>query len=596
LVLFFKKEHLPLPSRTPPTHSQAMPIQPQSNRPLAQRHLAEAAKHLHANRPAAAIPALREAARLLPADAAIPHDLGLACLQCGLIPDAITALRRAITLNPRYADAHLRLGIALEATYAFDDALAAYHRAAALDEAATPDAEYRAGALLDSLGRTADGVTAYRRAEAASPHSTLGRIAAARAAIASNDDARAEALLRAILATEPGNAVVLDLLGNLLADTGNFAEARETLLRSIAQAPHHAGSYYDVARSRRMTGADAPLIAQMRAALTTPGLDAAQRARVHLALAKTAADFGDTAESMRQADAASTLRETVSPFDPAAFEARVDRLIARSTADATARAAASGCDDATPIFIVGLPRSGTTLLEHILSAHPEVHAGGELPFWIEQGLAWEKRDPVPAGFVAESAAKYQRVLRAIAPNARRVTDKMPLNFQWAALIHAAFPRAAIIHCRRHPADTALSIHQTHFNPRMGFPTGGAALVAYIRAYQRLCAHWRTILPPDRFVDIKYETLVSDPEPSIRRMLAACGLTWHKACLTPERNLRPIRTPSKFQARQPITAAAIGKSRAYAPVFGALSPLLDDDQSEAVSHPANTDNKLTKPTI
>jgi hypothetical protein len=150
---------------------------------------------------------------------------------------------------------------------------------------------------------------------------------------------------------------------------------------------------------------------------------------------------------------------------------------------------------------------------------------------------------------------------------------MPLNFQWAGLIHLALPRATIIHCRRSPLDTALSIHQTHFNPRMTFPTGGEALVGYVRACERLCAHWRRVLPAERFIEIDYEALVGEPEPVIRRIVAACGLAWNAACLSPELNRRVVRTPSKWQARQPIYRTAMGRWRAYEPWLGPLRALL-----------------------
>ncbi len=151
---------------------------------------------------------------------------------------------------------------------------------------------------------------------------------------------------------------------------------------------------------------------------------------------------------------------------------------------------------------------------------------------------------------------------------------MPLNFQWAGLIHLAFPRSTLVHCRRSPLDTALSIHQTHFNPRMLFPTGGAALVGFVRAYQRLSAHWRRVLPPDRFIEIDYENLVRDPEFVIRRLVAASGLSWSDSCLFPERNARAVKTPSKWQTRQPIYRHAIGRWNNYEPWLGALSALRD----------------------
>jgi hypothetical protein len=178
-------------------------------------------------------------------------------------------------------------------------------------------------------------------------------------------------------------------------------------------------------------------------------------------------------------------------------------------------------------------------------------------------------------FLTKAAADYLGVLRAIAPTAARVTDKMPFNFLWAGLIHVAFPRASIIHCRRAAIDTALSIHQTHFHPTMPFPTGGAELAAYFRDYQRLIDHWRSVLPADRFIEVDYEDLTHAPEPVIRRIIAACGLAWHDACLRPESNPRAIKTPSKWQTRQPIYRSSVERWRRYEPWLGPLRALVDD---------------------
>lgn len=156
-----------------------------------------------------------------------------------------------------------------------------------------------------------------------------------------------------------------------------------------------------------------------------------------------------------------------------------------------------------------------------------------------------------------------------------MTDKMPFNFLWAGLIHLAFPRATIVHCRRAAVDTAVSIHQTYFHPGLAFPTGGAELVAYIRGYQRLVDHWRRVLPGDRFIKVDYEELTGSPEPVIRRIIAACGLKWHDGCLHPERNPRAVRTPSKWQTRQPIYGSSVARWRRYEPWLGPLRELVDD---------------------
>ncbi len=174
------------------------------------------------------------------------------------------------------------------------------------------------------------------------------------------------------------------------------------------------------------------------------------------------------------------------------------------------------------------------------------------------------------------------MLHGIAPKAARVTDKMPFNFLWAGLIHVTFPRATIIHCRRAAVDTALSIHQTHFHPSLAFPTGGAELVAYFRSYQRLIEHWRSVLPADRFLEVDYEELTRAPEPVIRRIVAACGLAWHDECLRPEGNPRAVKTPSKWQTRQPIYRTSVERWRRYEPWLGALRALVDDESERSNS--------------
>src|SRR5271165_4228881 len=221
-------------------------------------------------------------------------------------------------------------------------------------------------------------------------------------------------------------------------------------------------------------------------------------------------------------------------------------------------------------------QQGTTLVEQIVSSHRDVSAGGELNFWNERGAAWHKLDPtgIAAPFIGQAAVQYLALLRAIGPKTARVTDKMPFNFLWAGLVHLAFPRATIIHCQRAAIDTALSIHKTLFHPSLAFPTGGSKLVAYFRSYQRLTDHWRRVLPAHRFIEVQYEELTGEPEPVIRRIIAGCGLTWDEACLRPERNRRPVKTPSKWQTRQPIYRNSVERWRRYEQWLGPLRALLD----------------------
>lgn len=529
--------------------------------------LAEATRLLRAGRPDQAVAPLREATRWLPRNAALFHDLGLAYLECGRFGEAVAALETSIAIDPTFQDSYLRLGIAHESAGAADAALVSYRRAVELQP--LPEALFRLANHLDNLGHSNHAIEVFRTAAAAASRTTLGRLAMARALLAEDRDAEALKVLRRALAEDSDSAAVLDLLANTLADAGRFEEARRYFLHAIDKAPSLAGSYYYVVRCSRIGPGpeDSALIARMRASLESPTLESSQRIRVELALGKAADDLGDYEQAMRHFDSAEALRNRLIRFDPGKFAARVERQIAHFSRDVIANA--RGSDESTPILIFGLPRSGTTLVEQILSAHPQVGAAGELPFWNERGSAWEL-DPT----VAASAADYLGLLRSVGKGARRVTDKMPLNFQWAGLVHQALPRATLIHCRRDLLDTALSIHQTHFNPRMWFPTGGDALVGYIRAYERLCAHWRAVLPPQRFIEVDYEALVERPEPVIRHILEKCELGWNSQCLYPERNGRAVKTPSKWQVRQPIYATSVGRWRRYEQWLGPLAALRD----------------------
>ena len=545
-------------------------VAPQQVAPL----LALATEFLRAGRPADAIAPLRDAAMLQPSNPIIQHDLGLACLEVDRVPDAIAALQLAIASNPRYTDAHFRLGIALEKLGDIGGALAAYDRATQLLPSLT-EAWFRAGALAYTLGHVGEAIGCFRRAAATGGRSSFGRLGQARALVIEDRNQEAEQVLREMLVADPRNAMAYDLLGSVLSELGRFEEARACFERTVAIAPMLAGSYYDLVRCRPVTTNDNGLHQAMQAALATPGLELGQRQRVHLAIGKAAEDLGDYGLAMQHFDDADAVRRGASSFDSAAFSILVDRLIARCTPEWIARAPELGSSDATPVLIIGMPRSGTTLVEQIVSMHPGVGAGGELNFWNQRGMAWHGSGAVEDAFLAKAAADYLGVLRAIAPTAARVTDKMPFNFLWAGLIHVAFPRATIIHCRRAAIDTALSIHQTHFHPSMPFPTGGAELVAYFRGYQRLIDHWRSVLPADRFIEVDYEDLTRAPEPVIRRIIAACGLAWHDACLRPESNPRAVKTPSKWQTRQPIYRTSVERWRRYEAWLGPLRALVDD---------------------
>ena len=298
------------------------PAAPQDVAPL----LALATELLRAGRPADAIAPLGDAALLQPSNSIIQHDLGLACLEAGRVPDAIAALQRAVASNPRYTDAYFRLGIALEKLGDIGRAIVAYDRATELLPSLT-EAWFRAGALGYILGHCDEAIGCFRRAAATGGNTSLGRLGKARALLIENRNQDAEQVLRRTVALDPGNAMAHDLLGNLLSEFGRFDEARECFQRVIAIAPLLAGSYYELVRCRPVTSGDDGLLQRMEAALATPGLDTAQRLRLHLAIGKAADDLGDYALAMQHFDAADAVRRGSTPFDSAAFSIEIDRRL-----------------------------------------------------------------------------------------------------------------------------------------------------------------------------------------------------------------------------------------------------------------------------
>jgi hypothetical protein len=256
---------------------------------------------------------------------------------------------------------------------------------------------------------------------------------------------------------------------------------------------------------------------------------------------------------------------------------RVTRILAAFDANALAALRPGGCASERPVFVVGMPRSGTSLTEQILASHPQVRGAGELLYWIfaadtERAATPERRDAT----IAELGRAYLDVLPAQAPHASRVVDKLPVNFQNIGLIHAALPGARFIHLERNSLDTCLSIYFQGFTAAHPYATDFGDLAHYYREYGRLMAHWRSVLPPQTLLEVPYEDLVDDPEGWTRRMLAHIGLPWDPRCLEFHRTDRPVLTASNWQVRQPIGKGSVGRWRRYERFIGPLREALGEE--------------------
>jgi tetratricopeptide (TPR) repeat protein len=519
---------------------------PTSSAPLARAKLNamyDAAKaHAGAGRWSEAAHLFEALARQEPNNPTSLFNLGRTYVRCLRFKEAASVLQRAIELRPSHVETLINLITALVGDGRRPEALSAYRKLSRIADTSIQRRYYQAHAL-EIEGRAAE----------------------------------AEAVLRRTLAAVPAQVNSRVLLADLLLRRGAFEEAERHLGETLDALP---SGFLSFTKARRMTEADRPLIERMRARAEEPQLDGFSRIHIHFGLGKAYEDLGDYAEAMRQYDQGNRLKAMSSAtFNRAAMTKEYDSIIERFTAEKLqgaerlARPSAPGED--LPVFIVGMPRSGTTLVEQILSSHPAVAAGGELPFWWSKvrgpdGLRLEALD---AEAMAQAAAGYLALLRSIGPSSLRVTDKLLGNFVRLGLLMAALPRARIIHCRRHPVATCLSIYFEHLESRWDFAHDRGNLAFVYRQYERLMEHWRGALPAGRLAEVEYEKLVNDREAETRRLIAFCGLDWDDACLQPQRNERAVKTASIWQARQPVYTSSVERWRRFEPWLAGLCELL-----------------------
>ena len=493
----------------------------------------------------AAANSFRAALDLGPPEAHVHANLGhvLHCL--GDHRAAIEHSRRAIELDPRLLEGHLHLGNAL----------------LAINEMHAAEAAYRAG--LEVAPDHAPLHTAHAMAERA-----LGRV----------DDAAAS--VRRSLAIRPDAADTVALLGSLAIDRGRFEEAETLLKKALAMSPGLPEALVGLTAVRKMTATDGAWRDAAERTLSR-GLPVAHAIGLHHALGKYCDDVGDFDAAFEYHRGGHELARRSRPaYDRAATRGRVTRTLAAFDRSALEALRPAGLRSERPVFVFGMPRSGTTLAEQILASHPQVHGAGEVLFWqfaadAELTAPREQR----MATIAALGRQYLASLAALPDAAVRVVDKLPSNFKNLGLIHAALPEARFIHLERHPLDTCLSIYFQGFTAAHAYATDLSDLAHYYREYRRLMAHWRATLPPHLLLEVRYEALVDDPEQWGRRMLAHLGLPWDPRCLDFHRTDRPVLTASSWQVRQPIGKGAIGRWRRYARFLEPLREALGEDAHE-----------------
>jgi tetratricopeptide (TPR) repeat protein len=489
--------------------------------------------------------------------------------------EAVLHYREALALRPDFYPAHNNLANVLKALDQREEAIVHYRRALAI----RPDfaiAHNNLANTLQALGRRDEAETHYRRAigfkpDYAEAHNNLANVLR----VLGRGEEAVQCYRRA-LAFEPRYLEAHNNLGNALKELGQFEEAAASFKKALELDPKCVAAYHDLALATKVKADDPWLAAMEKLASDSDGLKPRDRAGLHFALAKTSEDLERHDEAFRHMLAANALKRHEIAYDEARTFARFARIQELVTAELLRQKAGSGDPSRAPIFILGMPRSGTTLVEQILASHPDVFGAGEIDDLTLLAEAMPYPEELPEASAEQLralGASYVAGVRARAGAALWITDKMPSNFYYVGLIRLALPNARIIHTRRDPVDTCLSCFSKLFvGVAQPFSYDLRELGRYWRQYDALMAHWRQVLPEGAMLEIQYEELVADLETHARRLVAYCGLDWNDACLAFHETRRAVRTASAAQVRRPVYKSAVGRWRIYEEQ---LAPLIEE---------------------
>ena len=486
--------------------------------------------------------------------APVGHNiLGAVLARQGRRDDAIKAYRQAIKLNSKFAEAHSNLGTVYRDLKRFVEAAASHRRALA----ARPDylpARYNLANVLGDLGETAAALVEYDR----------------------------------VIAANPDHFQAHYNKGLLLQQLGRLPEAQESIEAAIAINPNFAEGYRSLARHVKFT-VQTPALAALRALVSDPSLAKADLMHAKLALAKANEDLGDHPAAFECYVDGNSLRRSMLRYQPQQQLAYFNRLKEEANVlDLAASPAGAGQMPApTPIFVVGMPRSGTSLVEQILASHSQVHGAGELPHFSDLEseflgpqqnrqtdlltISEDRRDRL----FARWGKKYREELKKLQIDAPFMVDKSPANFRYLPFIRQALPEAKLVHVCRDPHANCWAVFKTYFASGGYFYSYDLKeTVQYHNWYRDLMRHWHKQMPGQIF-DIHYENLVTDQRAQTEALLTACGLDWQDQVLAFHQTQRTVKTASATQVRQPLYTSSLEDWRRYetqlAPHFEALSP-------------------------
>lgn len=486
-----------------------------------------------------ALECLENASGLMPNNAEYRVSFATVLEKAGLDYEAGIEYHKACDINPNYLDSFILYGTYLKKHHQYDEALESFTRAHFID---SNDLD-----VIDELGYTYLGMSDIENA-----------------LLKFN-----EALLK-----EPNRVASLTGLELTMVDTGKLNKAAELCEQIISLEPDNISGYLLKSRVKKASPSDA-LIGNLLEFDKREGLDLESRIILNFALGKLYDDLNDYSNAFKYYARGNTLKNSELSYSKEADEAKISEIISFFNDEFFSKNQHLRCDSDLPVFIVGMPRSATTLTEQIISSHPKVIGAGEVPFWnkiqatLPLRLGTEISYPeclkqIKAKQALDIANMYESTLRKIAgisTNPAHITDKMPHNFMAIGLIASLFPKAKIIHTKRNPIDTCLSIYFQNFNAFHQYAFDLESIGFHYKQYERLMQHWHKVLP-GKIMDIHYADTISDPEYWSRKLIDHIGLEWDDACLAPHKLERSVKTASHWQVRQPIYKTSVERWKHY----------------------------------
>ena len=566
-----------------------------------------------------------EAIRLEPCLVEAHDTLGLALMDLHRWDEAAESFAQTIRLAPDSPAGHVRLGMCLESLGDAAQAMASYRRAVDLDPSLA-DALSRIGYLLTLQGKRRDAVAWLRRAAKANPDDLATLVALGNALMSVGDYYRyyteAEQCFQRATAINPEDATSHLGLVTVYQNQGRYLDALNCLERVAELEPQHIEAIAvkalllerigQVQRARevlqpmmdrgvdhvRLDLAFAPVarhlkraaeaIARLEAQLKKSDLEAEWRRDAHYALGKLYDEAGEYDLSFEHYRAANRLNPD--PYNELQHQELFDALTKIYSKESVKLRPLASNRSKLPIFIVGMPRSGTSLVEQILASHRRIHGGGELNYIPEIGDTIQNMlgveivypyfvDMLTRRLMDQVAQVHLETLARLGPKAARVTDKMPHNFRWLGLIDQLFPGARVIHCMRDPMDNCLSIYFQKFNMHHAYSSDLGALGRYYVRYRALMEHWQKALRIP-ILDVRYEDLIADQEGITRKLIEFCGLGWDDQCLHFHESGRIVATPSYDQVRKPMYNKSVARWKNYESHLGPLKEGLGYAEKDA----------------